>query len=186
MTPMIRLMIGRDLKSLYTPPAAPPGEAVLELVGRPHRAPTRTSRSASSVRRGEILGLAGLVGSGRTELARAIFGIDRAAGRRDPARRASRSTIAPPRDAIDRGIYLVPEDRKRSGLLLDFSIAENISLPDLASYARAGIVDRGARRPQRRAAAAAARHPHARTSRPRSARCRAATSRRSCWPNGCR
>ena len=83
------------------------------------------------MRRGEILGLAGLVGSGRTELARVIFGIDRPLGGDREARRRAAVRFASPRDAIDRGIYLVPEDRKRCGLLLDVSIAENISLPDL-------------------------------------------------------
>ena len=136
---MIRLMIGRDLKSLYVPPAAPPGDIVLDIV----EAVTGTypDRAVSlSVRRGEILGLAGLVGSGRTELARAVFGVDplRAGTIRldgKPIR------IATPRAAIAHGIYLVPEDRKSSGLLLDVSIAENISLPDLKSYQRFGLVD---------------------------------------------
>ncbi len=136
---MIRLMIGRDLKSLYTPPAAPPGDSVLDIV----EAVTDTypDRAVSlSVRRGEILGLAGLVGSGRTELARAIFGVDPLRGGAikldgEPIR------IAAPRAAIEHGIYLIPEDRKSSGLLLDVSIAENISLPDLASYLRFWLVN---------------------------------------------
>ena len=132
---MIRLMIGRDLKSLYVPPAAPPGDSVLDIVGAV--TDTYPDRAVSlSVRRGEILGLAGLVGSGRTELARAIFGVDPLRGGAirldgEPIR------IATPRAAIEHGIYLIPEDRKSSGLLLDVSITENISLPDLASYARA-------------------------------------------------
>jgi len=135
---MIRLMIGRDLKSLYVPPAAAPGESVLDIV----EAVTDTypERAVSlSVRRGEILGLAGLVGSGRTELARAVFGVDPLRGGEirlegQPIR------IATPRAAIEHGIYLVPEDRKSSGLLLDVSITENISLPDLASYLRFWLV----------------------------------------------
>jgi ribose transport system ATP-binding protein len=136
---MIRLMIGRDLKSLYVPPAAPPGEAVLDIV----EAVTDTypERTVSlSVHRGEILGLAGLVGSGRTELARAIFGVD-------PLRRGAIKLngeairVTNPRAAIDHGIYLIPEDRKGCGLLLDVSIAENISLPDLASYLRFLLVN---------------------------------------------
>ncbi len=131
---MIRLMIGRDLKSLYVPPAAQPGAGALEIVDA--RTATYPDRAVSlTVRRGEILGLAGLVGSGRTELARAVFGIDRLLGGGifldgEPI------LVEEPGEAISRGIYLVPEDRKRSGLLLDFGITENISLPDLASYAR--------------------------------------------------
>ncbi len=88
---------------------------------------------------GEILGLAGLVGSGRTELARAIFGIDPKLGGRVMLH-GETVEIAVPRDAIDRGLYLIPEDRKLCGLLLDFSIAENISLPDLPRYASAAIL----------------------------------------------
>ena len=135
---LIRLMIGRDLKSLYVPPATPPGEDVLEIVEA--RTETYPNRAVSlNVRRGEILGLAGLVGSGRTELARAIFGVD-------PLRGGSIKLngepihIPTPRAAIEHGVYLVPEDRKRFGLLLDFSVAQNISLPDLDSYARGALV----------------------------------------------
>ena len=135
---MIRLMIGRDLKSLYVPPARPAGERALEIVDA--ETTTYPGRKVSlDIRHGEILGLAGLVGSGRTELARAIFGIDAMHGgsiRLDGAP----IVIDAPREAIARGVYLVPEDRKRSGLLLDLSIAENISLPDLHSYARASLV----------------------------------------------
>jgi ribose transport system ATP-binding protein len=136
---MIRLMIGRDLKSLYLPPAAPPGERVFDIVDAVTA--TYPDRAVSlSVRRGEILGLAGLVGSGRTELARAVFGVDPLRGGSirldgEPIR------VPTPRAAIDHGIYLIPEDRKSSGLLLDVSIAQNISLPDLASYLRFWLVD---------------------------------------------
>ncbi|MFZ0211033.1 MAG: sugar ABC transporter ATP-binding protein, partial [Roseiarcus sp.] len=139
---MIRLMIGRDLKSLYAPPAAPPGSTMLDIEAM--RTSTYPEHPVSlSVRKGEILGLAGLIGSGRTELARAVFGIDRP---RTGAIRLEGQPIVvgSPRDAIDRGIYLIPEDRKRSGLLLDVSITENISLPDLASYAHATFVQESA------------------------------------------
>jgi len=136
---MIRLMIGRDLKSLYVPPAAPPGDSVLDIVEAVTDA--HPDRAVSlSVRRGEILGLAGLVGSGRTELARAVFGIDRLRGGAIKLD-GEAIRIATPRTAIEHGIYLIPEDRKSSGLLLDVSIAENISLPDLASYLRFWLVN---------------------------------------------
>ncbi len=139
---MTRLMIGRDLKSLYTPPATAPREAGgLSIEGLVTEAfPDRSIDLA--LRPGEILGLAGLVGAGRTSLARALFGVEPAlAGRISLGGEELR--IRNPREAIARGIYLVPEDRKRSGLVLDMSIAENVSLPDLPGHARAGLV-RGA------------------------------------------
>jgi ribose transport system ATP-binding protein len=135
-------MIGRDLKSLYAPPAALEQHVVLGLSNlRTHYRPDRTVNL--SVRRGEILGLAGLVGSGRTELARAVFGIDGKAG--GTIQLDGREVaVSSPRDAIASGIYLVPEDRKRSGLLLDLSVAENMSLADLQSYSRLSLIDRQA------------------------------------------
>jgi ribose transport system ATP-binding protein len=139
---MIRLMIGRDLKSIYRPPAAPPGEPILEIAGA--RTATYPGREVDlAVRRGEILGLAGLIGAGRTELARAVFGIDPLLG--GTLRLAGRAVaVGSPRDAIAQGIYLVPEDRKASGVVLDLSVAENISLPQLTGLARLGLIDRRA------------------------------------------
>ncbi len=135
---MTRLMIGRDLQALYSPPSAPPGGGglqVQELVTTAF-----PDRSASlHARPGEILGLAGLVGSGRTSLARALFGIEPALGGGilldgKPVR------IGSPRDAIAQGVYLVPEDRKLSGLVLDMSIAQNVTLPALAGHSRMGLI----------------------------------------------
>ena len=185
--PMIRHMIGRDLKTLYRQPArtsrAPPS---LELVDvRTAYRPAQTVDLA--VRRGEILGLAGLVGSGRTELARTIFGLDPLVGgeiRID----GERCRIGSPRDAIERGIFLVPEDRKRSGLILDFPIRDNITLANLpALCARSGwsiadAEDSAGAETQRSSLG----HPLPRRRRRASARCPAATSRRWCWRNGCR
>lgn len=138
---MIRLMIGRDLKSLYLPPASPPGANVLEIAEA--RTETYPDHPISlQVRRGEILGLAGLIGAGRTELARTIFGIDRLLGG-TILLDGAQVEIRTPREAIALGVFLVPEDRKRSGLLLEMSIAENISLPDLLAYASNGLVQDG-------------------------------------------
>ena len=139
---MIRLMIGRDLKSLYVPPRSPPTEegcTLTELV-----TPAFPDRHLSlSVRRGEILGLAGLVGSGRTSLARTLFGIDPALG--GEIRLHGRPVrVGSARDAIAQGIYLVPEDRKREGLVLEMPLTENISLANLRSYARALLINRDA------------------------------------------
>ncbi|SFP23253.1 monosaccharide ABC transporter ATP-binding protein, CUT2 family [Bradyrhizobium sp. Ghvi] len=141
---MIRLMIGRDLKALYTPPKRAPqpgGCSIVDLVTTAF--PDRQINL--SVRRGEIFGLAGLVGAGRTSLARAAFGIDPVLGgeiRIDNEKVA----VASPRDAIRQGIYLVPEDRKKSGLVLEMPIRENVTLASLANYARMWLVDGAAER----------------------------------------
>jgi ribose transport system ATP-binding protein len=92
------------------------------------------------LRRGEILGLAGLMGSGRTELARALFGIDHLdAGRL--VLDGESITIANPRDAIAQGVALIPEDRRVQGLILEHSVRENFLLPLLDRLSRAGFVD---------------------------------------------
>jgi ribose transport system ATP-binding protein len=139
---MIRLMIGRELKTLYRPPARPPGDAMLELVGV--RTTYRPEQPVSvDVRRGEILGLAGLVGSGRTELARAIFGLDPLAG--GEIRIAGKPVaMTSPRVAIGHGLYLIPEDRKRAGLILDFPIRSNVTLASMDAHSRLGLIDDGA------------------------------------------
>ena len=135
---MARMMIGRDLKSLYLPPRAPPnstGLVVSDLITDAF--PDRTV--TLSVRRGEILGLAGLIGSGRTSVAQTIFGAQPALGGSLTLDGAACSATSP-RDAIEKGIYLIPEDRKRTGLILDFPIAHNISLADLQNYCEGALI----------------------------------------------
>ncbi|MBY0318974.1 MAG: sugar ABC transporter ATP-binding protein [Reyranella sp.] len=141
---MIRMMIGRDLKSLHVPAERAPGAPILEIAGL--KTPAHPEHAIDlALRAGEILGMAGLVGAGRTELARVLFGIDR------PLSGAlsldgHRIAVRTPRDAIDHGIFLVPEDRKRSGLVLDFSVKENVSLANLRAFASGLIVRSGAER----------------------------------------
>lgn len=136
---MIRHMIGRDLKSVYTPPATPPGVPILEVTGL--RTPRYPDRPVDlTLRRGEILGLAGLIGAGRTELAETIFGLTPALGGK-VALDGAAVRLTTPRQAIARGLFLVPEDRKVHGLILDFPIKQNISLPSLRQLARRGLVD---------------------------------------------
>ncbi len=89
---------------------------------------------------GEILGLAGLMGSGRTELARAIFGIDRV-DRGEVLIRGKRTEIGNPEEAITAGVSLVPEDRRTQGLVLDHSVKSNLLLPLLDRLDHAGIID---------------------------------------------
>ncbi|MCX7888922.1 MAG: sugar ABC transporter ATP-binding protein [Rhodobacteraceae bacterium] len=143
---MTRLMIGRDLERgrarAPRPPDGAGGRAALALAGLRTRAfPGAVANLA--VRAGEIVGLAGLVGAGRTELARAAFGIDPPAG----GEVRVNGVALPPGDiaaALREGLCLVPEDRKSDGLFLDFSVAANIAQPNLRSLSRRGVVDRAA------------------------------------------
>jgi ribose transport system ATP-binding protein len=136
---MIRLMIGRSLKSLYIPPKAPPraGGLVVEDLVTTAFSNTKVS---FAIHRGEIVGLAGLVGCGRTEVAQAIFGVDPSLGGR-VAIDGKQVKLGDVQSAIANGIYLAPEDRKRSGLVLDLPIAENITLASLPRYSRLTLVD---------------------------------------------
>jgi ribose transport system ATP-binding protein len=93
-----------------------------------------------SVRAGEIVGLAGLVGSGRTEVVRSIFGADHF-DRGDILIEGQPVRITSPRDAIRLGIGLIPEDRKQQGLVLGLAVRENITLPSLGNVVRLGFVD---------------------------------------------
>ena len=134
---MVKLMVGRDLLVDRTEARAR-GPVMLSL-RNVETAAHPGGGATLDLHAGEILGLAGLVGAGRTELARVIFGIDqRLGGTIEMNGSALRLRGAP--DAVRRGIYLVPEDRKAAGLVLDFSIRENISLPNLRAHARGTIV----------------------------------------------
>ncbi len=128
---MVRLMVGRELQNIY-PRAEHRGgnhAVVLELRGVQY-AGGRENPVHLEIRAGEILGMAGLVGAGRTELAEAVFGIRRVlAGEVVLAGRAL--TIRHPRQAIMEGILLVPEDRRLHGLILEGSIRFNLGLPNL-------------------------------------------------------
>ena len=181
---MIRLMIGRDLKALYTPPKGAVGQEI--LVSKDIRTTTYPDCPVSfSLRRGEIVGLAGLVGSGRSELARTIFGIDRPAGGSIEID-GRPLTVQSPRDAIAHGIYLIPEDRKRAGLILEDDITSNISLPNLRQFASwRGFwiaIASSKQRSNRPGGSTSAR----RRWRAWRERCPAAISRKWCLPNGWR
>ncbi len=143
---MVKLMVGRDLRVAYTPPRAKKGDVV--LAARNVRTSAYPSHEVSlELHSGEILGLAGLVGAGRTELACAFFGIDRTLGG-DILLNGEKVPMRSSADAVKAGIFLVPEDRKGNGVLLDLPIYENISLPNLPAYARGAIVSETAERKQ--------------------------------------
>jgi ribose transport system ATP-binding protein len=139
---MVRLMVGRELKVDYVPPARTGGDVVVSIKGV--RTSTYPDHEISlDLHAGEILGLAGLVGAGRTELARVLFGIDRSEGGA-VALNGRDVRFGTSSAAVDAGVFLVPEDRKGAGLLLDFSIAQNITLPNLRAHARNNLVSRDA------------------------------------------
>ena len=139
---MVRLMVGRALKVNYATPAVSGGDAVLSIRGL--RTSAYPGREVSlDLHAGEILGLAGLVGAGRTELARVLFGIDRPEGG-SVTLNGQPVHFATSADAVRAGVFLVPEDRKGSGLLLDLSIAQNITLPNLRAYASGIVVSQDA------------------------------------------
>ncbi len=136
---LIELMVGRKLEAEFPKRAAKIGPPSLEARGlcRGHA----VQDVSLSIRSGEVLGLTGLVGAGRTELARLLFGADRAeAGTislqgRQPALRS-------PRDAIRSGICLLTEDRKQQGLVLGLPVRENFALPNLPFFSRLGFMRR--------------------------------------------
>jgi ribose transport system ATP-binding protein len=140
---MVRMMVGRDLKEFFKS-AAPDNGAQANGHGfvvrrlRTMRYPNQTI--TFDVAPGEVLGFAGLVGAGRSEVARAIFGVEEAL-ETDVSLDGKNLRIAEPQDAIRHGIYLVPEDRRLSGLIVDFNVRENITLPNLDSYSSAKIIN---------------------------------------------
>ncbi len=137
---IVSMMVGRELTNWY-PPLRPAAQypAILEVDNLiVPGAPCPVSFVAGA---GEILGFAGLVGAGRTELMQAIFGVTPPIGG-VVTLNGKHFRPRSPRDAINRGIYLAPEDRKHHGLVLPMSIAQNISMPDVCNYKPFGWLHR--------------------------------------------
>jgi len=133
---VIRLMVGRDITEHYPKESYPPGRLILEV----KRVGGREG-IALKVRESEVVGIAGLIGAGRTELARSIFG----AGSPGPEQIYLDQRMVRPRsphEAIHIGIGMVPEDRKEQGLILGMSVRENITLPLLKDFYHWGRIDR--------------------------------------------
>jgi ribose transport system ATP-binding protein len=137
---LIEAMVGRSVDAVFPEPAVPSPEEVLRVedLGRAGR----FEGVNFTLLRGEILGVGGLVGSGRTELARALFGAEPADQGRifvdgKPVRLSS------PADAVEAGIVLVPEDRKDQGLVLDLSLEQNLALPSLHDMTEGGVLRPG-------------------------------------------
>ncbi len=148
---LIRMMVGREVERLFAQrPRVEAGALALEVEGLASTGDPMDQHATSlhdihlTVRRGEILGLAGLVGAGRTELARAIFGADPIAGGRIKVA-GEVLTLRSPEDAIAAGIGLVPEDRKQQALFLSLAVRNNLSIAALGRLAgRFGFLDSAA------------------------------------------
>ncbi len=137
---LIELMVGRPLDQEYPRRRGAPGAPRLEARGLRGG---RVRGVSFAVHGGEVLGVAGLAGAGRTDLARLVFGAERVAGgelRLDGRPAAIRS----PRDAIRQGVCLLTEDRQGEGLALDLPARDNFALPNLARWSRGGWIDRRA------------------------------------------
>jgi ribose transport system ATP-binding protein len=147
---LIHAMLGRPLTAAFPPKAVAPADAPPVLTVRDLHAP-RVEGVSFTVRAGEIVALAGLVGAGRTELARAIYGAQRpVAGSVELA--GGEELSGGPRARLRAGIAMIPESRKDDGLLLGRSVNENVSLASLDGVSRYGFVRRGAERRRTREA----------------------------------
>jgi ribose transport system ATP-binding protein len=135
-TELIRMMVGRELTLGGGPPEPPRGDAVLEVEDL---STSRLRNISFNLHRGEVLGIAGLVGAGRSELGAALFGLDRI---RSGSIRLGGAVFDPrsARDAMRRGIGLVPEDRRTEGLMMSMSVRENASLATLGNAQRLGFL----------------------------------------------
>jgi ribose transport system ATP-binding protein len=134
---MISMMVGRTIENEFPPRPDCAGETILEI----KNINTRKLKDVQlTLRKGEILGLVGLVGSGRTELVRALFGADKVP-KKSIYLDGKAVEINNPIEAINLGLAMVPEERKLQGLLLGFSVEQNISLAVLKRLTRRGFVD---------------------------------------------
>jgi ribose transport system ATP-binding protein len=136
---LISMMVGRSLDEQFPVTEKSIGDVVLEL--KNINTPALLKNISFNVRAGEILGLAGLVGAGRTETARAIYGADPYSG--DIYIDGKKVNIEKPKDGIREGIALIPEDRKKHGALLELSIRENISFISIKDISKMSVVSKG-------------------------------------------
>lgn len=138
MEQIVRDMVGRSITEFYPDRSNKPGEVLLEV--KHFEQPGVFHDINFNLRKGEILGFAGLMGSGRTEIMRAVFGVDPHAGG-ELVFKGEPLKITKPEDAIKAGLGFVTENRKTEGLILDFSILRNIALPSVDSFAKSGVIN---------------------------------------------
>jgi ribose transport system ATP-binding protein len=142
---LIRLMVGRALEAHFPdlPPVAPDAPVMLDVRGIGAASGVHVQDIAFQVRAGEVVGLAGLVGAGRSEIVRAIAGAD-VPTQGEIAVGGARVVVRSPRSAIRAGIALITEDRKAQGLVLGMTVRENTTLAHLAQFVRGILVDKPA------------------------------------------
>ena len=142
---VVRMMVGREL-SMFPKEPADIGHIVMEVIGlRGTRGLPASKDTGFQLRKGEILGIAGMVGAGRTEMVRALFGIDKKSHGQIHVD-GKQVQINSPRDAIRAGLGLLTEDRQLQGLILHMAVKENITLPGLDRISRWGVVNRSEER----------------------------------------
>ena len=134
---LIRMMVNRELKEQFPKQKSPKGDEILRVEGLTTKGVLKNV--SFSLHCGEVLGIAGLLGSGRTELARTIFGAERVAGGRIYVN-GKLQNIGSPRKAINLGIGFLTEDRKSQGLILNLSLKENVCLPSVERFSKLGIM----------------------------------------------
>ncbi|MGG0285725.1 sugar ABC transporter ATP-binding protein [Peribacillus butanolivorans] len=134
---VVQKMVGRELEDRFPHREAHLGEVVLDVKGLTKKGLFEDIHFA--VRKGEIVGVAGLMGAGRTEIMRALFGVDQIDSGEITVE-GKKVSIRKPTDAVRYGLAFITENRKEEGLILDFSVRENIGLPNLKSFAPSGLV----------------------------------------------
>ncbi|WP_293838815.1 sugar ABC transporter ATP-binding protein [uncultured Phascolarctobacterium sp.] len=140
MEQIIRDMVGRSITEFYPDRRNKPAEVILEVKG--FNQPGVFRDVSFKLRKGEILGVAGLMGAGRTEIMRAIFGVDSHESG-ELVFKGEPLKITKPEDAIKAGMAFVTENRKTEGLILDFSILRNIALPSVDTFAKNSVINFG-------------------------------------------
>jgi ribose transport system ATP-binding protein len=135
---LVNLMVGREIKNYYVQPEGQKAAGFFK-VRNAHSSLYPRKAVSFDAARGEILGFAGLVGAGRSEIAKAIVGLD-ASPPKEVILDGKQVPIATPRDAIEQGICLVPENRRTEGLVVEMSIRENVSLPSLPRFSQFGLI----------------------------------------------
>ncbi|HNQ74077.1 MAG TPA: sugar ABC transporter ATP-binding protein [Verrucomicrobiota bacterium] len=141
---IVNLMVGRKIRNAYQPPSHERAANFFQVRNaRSRRFPEQTVDFSAG--RGEILGFAGLVGAGRSEIMKAIVGLDEQ-GTAELRLAGQDIEVHCPADALRHGVCLVPEDRRAEGLVVDLSVRENLTLPSLQRYATGGIIHRSRER----------------------------------------